>query len=250
VDTEWCTDTGATDHITSELNKLTMREKYGGSDQVHTASGSGMPISHIGQSTIHTQDRDLVLKDVLHVPSASKNLLSVHKFTYDNNAFFEIHPWYFLLKDRNTKKPLLHGRCRNVLYPLPAAALSKQRVNKSVLAAIKPSVVRWHHRLGHASSPVVQRVLSENNLSFSKEKLDESVCDACQKAKSHQLPFPKSVSVSKAPLELIFSDVWGPAPSSIGRFKYYVSFIDDYSKFTWLYLLKNKSDVFSKFRDF
>jgi hypothetical protein len=69
-----------------------MREKYGGSDQVHTANGSGMPISHIGQSTIHTQDHDLVLKNVLHMSSASKNLLSVHKFTYDNNVFFEIHP--------------------------------------------------------------------------------------------------------------------------------------------------------------
>jgi hypothetical protein len=70
------------------------------------------------------------------------------------------------------------------------------------------------------------------------------VCDACQKAKSHQLPYPKSSSVSSVPLELVFSDVWGPAPASVGRNKYYVSFIDDYSKFTWIYLLKNKSDVF------
>jgi hypothetical protein len=48
----------------------------------------------------------------------------------------------------------------------------------------------------------------------------------------------------------VFSDVWGPAPSSVERFKYYVSFIDDQSKFTWLYLLKNKSDVFQKIHDF
>ncbi|WVZ76848.1 hypothetical protein U9M48_024775 [Paspalum notatum var. saurae] len=41
VDTNWYTDIGATDHITSELNKLTMREKYNGGDQIHTASGSG-----------------------------------------------------------------------------------------------------------------------------------------------------------------------------------------------------------------
>jgi hypothetical protein len=63
------------------------------------------------------------------------------------------------------------------------------------------------------------------------------------------LPFPKS-SVSKVPLELVFSDVWGPAPSSVGKFKYYVSFIDDFSKFTWIYLLKNKSNVIHKFHDF
>ena len=56
--------------------------------------------------------------------------------------------------------------------------------------------------------------------------------------------------MSKAPLELIFSDVWGPAPTSVGRNNYYVSFIDDFSKFTWLYLLRKKSDVFQKFRDF
>jgi hypothetical protein len=92
VDTEWYTDTGATDHITSELFKLTIREKYGGSDLVHTASSSGMPISHIGHTTIHSHDRDLIIKDILHVPDASKNLVSVHKFTYDNNAFFEFHP--------------------------------------------------------------------------------------------------------------------------------------------------------------
>jgi hypothetical protein len=52
------------------------------------------------------------------------------------------------------------------------------------------------------------------------------------------------------PLELIFSDVWGPACESIGRNKYYVSFIDDFSKFTRIHLLKNKSEVFQKFKEF
>jgi len=69
-------------------------------------------------------------------------------------------------------------------------------------------------------------------------------------AKSHQLPYPKSTSISSAPLQLVFSVVWGPAPDSVGRNKYYVSFIDDYSKFTWIYLLKYKSKVFQKFHDF
>jgi histone deacetylase 1/2 len=49
---------------------------------------------------------------------------------------------------------------------------------------------------------------------------------------------------------LIFSDVWGPAPDSVGRNKYYVSFIDDHSKFVWIYLLRYKSEVFAKFTEF
>jgi histone deacetylase 1/2 len=77
-----------------------------------------------------------------------------------------------------------------------------------------------------------------------------SVCGACQQAKSHQLPYPISTSVSTKPLELVFSDVWGPAIDSVGKYKYYVNFIDDFSKHTWIYFMKYKSEVFQKFRDF
>jgi hypothetical protein len=75
-------------------------------------------------------------------------------------------------------------------------------------------------------------VLSKNNLPIFSDTSHELVCDACQLGKSHQLPYPVSTSTSKAPLELIFSDVWGLACDSIGRYKYYVSFIDNYRKFT------------------
>ena len=69
-------------------------------------------------------------------------------------------------------------------------------------------------------------------------------------AKSHQLPYPRSTSVSSFSLQLIFSDVWGPAPQSVGHYQYYVSFIDDFSKFTWIFLLKNRSGVFDVFIQF
>jgi hypothetical protein len=87
---------GATDHIMLELDKPTIREKNGDSDQVHTASGLGMPISHIGQTTIHSHDRSLILKDILHVPDASKNLLPfislpmtiMHSLSFTLGTFF------------------------------------------------------------------------------------------------------------------------------------------------------------------
>jgi hypothetical protein len=56
--------------------------------------------------------------------------------------------------------------------------------------------------------------------------------------------------MSTKPLELVFSDVWGPAPTSVGRFSYYVTFIDDFSKFSWIYLIKKKSEVFQVFQNF
>jgi hypothetical protein len=51
-------------------------------------------------------------------------------------------------------------------------------------------------------------------------------------------------------LELIYSDVWGPAPYSSGRKNYYVSFINDFSKYTRIYLIRHCSEVFNIFHQF
>jgi hypothetical protein len=95
IDTNWYTDSGATDHITSELEKLSIRDKYNGEDQIHTANGKGMKISHIGDSSVSTSSRNLHLKNILYVPEAKKNLVSVHRLTTDNSAFIEFHPDFF-----------------------------------------------------------------------------------------------------------------------------------------------------------
>jgi histone deacetylase 1/2 len=125
IDNNWYTDTDATDHITGELEKLASRDKYNGNDQIHTANGAGMNIRHIGQSTVRTPIRNLQLQNILHVPSAKKNLISVHRITFDNNVFLEFHPNFFLIKDRDTRSTLLEGPCHKGLYPLPPSSASK-----------------------------------------------------------------------------------------------------------------------------
>jgi hypothetical protein len=59
----------------------------------------------------------------------------------------------------------------------------------------------------------------------------------------HQLPYSSSLYSSSSPLETIFSDVWGPAPLSVGGFKYYINFIDDFSKFSWIYLMHDRTEA-------
>ena len=76
---------------------------------------------------------------------------------------------------------------------------------------------QWHARLGHPSSEVVKSILRLNNISCTSES-PLSVCNACQSAKSHQLPYTSSFHRSSSPLELIFLDVWGLAPPSVGGF--------------------------------
>jgi histone deacetylase 1/2 len=74
IDTNWYTDTGATDHITGELEKLSFRNKYNGRDQIHMASGAGMNITHIGYNIVRTPNHDIHLKNVLMFPKQQRIL--------------------------------------------------------------------------------------------------------------------------------------------------------------------------------
>jgi len=127
--------------------------------------------------------------------------------------------------------------------------------NKQVLGAtrqalgVTPSSSLWHARLGHPSAQVVQQVTSRHKLPVSRV-LNNLVCNACQQGKCDQLPYTHSSTISSSPMDLVFSDVWGPAPTSVGRHTFYVSFIDDHTKFVWIYLLCHKSDVFKCFQEF
>ena len=246
VDPTWYMDTGATEHVTNELDKLAIREAYHGPDKVHTANGAGMHISHIGQASLLTHtSRQLRLKNVLRVPTVARNLLSVPKLTYDNNVFCEFHPFHLFIKDRATRDVLLRGCLRHGLY-----ALDVPRSVPQVFSVVRVSPSQWHSRLGHPATPIVRHILHRHEVSSVSSNKDVSVCDACQQGKSHQLPFSVSSHVDKTPLEHVFSEVWGPALMSVTGQEYYVSFIDAYSRFTWIYLLKHKSDVFDVFLKF
>jgi hypothetical protein len=68
MDTNWYVDSGATDHLTGELEKLSIRDKYHGGDLVHTTSGSGMRIDHVDHRSLHSPVRKIHLRNILHVP--------------------------------------------------------------------------------------------------------------------------------------------------------------------------------------
>ena len=146
-------DTGATDHITSDMERLTVRDKYHGADQVHAANGSGMEITHVDHSLLRSPISNINLKNILHVPKANKNLLSVYRLTNDNGVFLEFHPNHLSIKEE-TRRTLLRGRCEGGLYPLRSSP-NKSSSNKQALGVVRPTTSLWHHRVGHASTQVV-----------------------------------------------------------------------------------------------
>ena len=69
-------------------------------------------------------------------------------------------------------------------------------------------------------------------------------------SKQHRLKFNRSIARSKHVLDLIHSNVWESPEMSLGGLRYFVSFINDYSRRLWVYPIKKKSDVFPIFKDF
>ena len=109
----------------------------------------------------------------------------------------------------------------------------------------------WHRRLAHINYkalPYVSKVVT----GLPDLKIDhEGTCKGCSREKNIKNPFSKSETKTKGTLELIHSDACGHMSSiSLSGYEYYVTFIDDYSRKTWIYFLKNKSEVFRKFKEF
>ena len=121
------------------------------------------------------------------------------------------------------------------------------------LASSSSSFYSWHSRLGHISAPHLKYLISKGFLG-NFQTHDISYCSGCKLAKFSALLFNQSVSPFVAPFDLIHSNVWGPSTvATKGWSKYYVSFIDDHTRYCWVYLMKHRFDfihVYTTFRSF
>ena len=109
----------------------------------------------------------------------------------------------------------------------------------------------WHRRLAHVHYRALQLTSKVVEGLPEIQAKHEGVCKGCAKGKNTKKIFPSSESKAKGILKIIHSDVCSPMSSSpLSEYVYYVSFIDDFYRKTWIYVLKNKDEVFSKFKEF
>ena len=239
---EWIPDSATSAHVTNSRQVLQHSQPYHGSDSIMVADGNFLPITHTGSGSITSSSGKIPLKEVIVCPDIAKSLLSVSKLTSDYPCSVEFDADSVRINDKATKKLLAMGRTRDGLYCLEDPKL---QVFYSTRQNSASSEV-WHRRLGHANDEVLQQLSSLKSIIINKAV--KTMCEACHLGKSTRLPFMLSTFTASKPLERIHCDLWGPSPiSSVQGFRYYVVFIDHYSRFTWFYPLKLKSDFFSTF---
>ncbi|MFS7989993.1 putative RNA-directed DNA polymerase [Helianthus anomalus] len=234
-DLSWIIDSGATHHMTANQEILTSLHNTFCSP-VQLADGSSCPVRGIG--SIQNPD-SLNLSSVLLVPNFPASLLSVSQITKRNNCSVTFYPTHCTFNELGTNRVIGTGLESEGLYRMSSLSHPKANICES-------SIFETHCRVGHPSAAVLRQMRPDISIP------DNFHCESCQLGKHTRRPYPpKASSRTVSIFELVHSDVWGPCPvkTTLG-FQYFVTFIDDYSRATWVYLLKSRSEINSIFHEF
>jgi len=238
---DWIVDSGATDHMTycsDDFSNTTEPRRTG----ISNANGVVYPVT--GAGTVHIST-SLLLTNTLLVRSLSNKLLSVSQVTEDLNCVVLMYPKFCLFQDILTKKIIGRGTKREGLYYVDDFNIGNVNTVRRSLLTKENQIWLWHYRLGHPSFSYMKYLFPELflNLNYAEFK-----CETCILAKSHRVSFPISLNKSDTPFALVHSDVWGPSPiTTVFGIRWFVTFVDDCTRMTWLYLLKRKDEVFDVF---
>ena len=158
------------------------------------------------------------------------------------------YPSYCIFQDLSTKRTIGSGRVERGLYVLDGDVSGPLAHHTIVSANKAEDIYLWHRRLGHPSFSLLKHLFPSLVLN---KNVSDYPCEPCELGKHHRASFAPSINKSSVPFALVHSDVWGPSRvlSSKGH-RWFVIFVDDYSRATWLYLMKEKREVFSIFKYF
>ena len=235
----WIIDSGATSHVCADLSKF--QEVFDASNlTVSLPNGTTFPILHTG--TIRLSD-SLVLYDVLHVPSFHFNLISVHALLHHNNCSAHFYPDHCFLQDLSQASMIGKGDVFNSLYILDLSASSPTVLPAGFCGSLSVNSTTWHNRLGHPSAAKLQVLSDALSLPSSSLSCHEH-CSVCPLAKQKRLSFPFHNHKSDTPFALLHLDIWGTfSIESVAGHKYFLTIVDDATRVTWVYMLRNKNDV-------
>lgn len=220
-----------------------MSEDVGGSVRIGNKTTS--KVKGIGRVRIQNKDgTSFLLTLVRYIPDMDHNLPSMG--TLDEQGYsFESSKGVLVVKEGT--RAVLIGNKHEKLYLLQG---KPEISNSMTVERRKDDTVLCHRRLGHISQKNMDILVKKGYLDRKRVSRLE-MCEECIYVKARRLIFVNATHGTEDKLSYIHSDLWGApsVPLFLGKCQYFISFIDDYSRKTWVYFLKHKDEAFGTFAE-
>jgi hypothetical protein len=246
----WVLDSGATDHITYSMQHF-ISYHHIKSVPISLPNGNKVCANIAGSIQILPH---IIIHNVLFVPQFNINLISVQRLVKSLDCHFAFYLDHCSILQNSNQKMIGIAKKKGGLYVIesPVAACNfvfpvsgSSNSNFSicnVASQVDKFSILWHNRLGHVSDMIHKSISVQ--FPFVPFKSHSTPCDICHYAKQKRLPFPNSNTRSSHIFELLHVDIWGPnGIVSVNGHKYFLTLVDDFSRFTWIILMKNKTET-------
>ncbi|WVZ02380.1 hypothetical protein V8G54_023186 [Vigna mungo] len=235
----WILDAGVTDHVSNSLQFFTSYHAITPTT-INLPNGHCVIATHAG--TVHLTST-FSLVDVLYIPSFTFNLISLSKLVLNTPYQILFTANSCLIQDTKTKMKIGSVDVKNGLYQLVPQNFNFPQIHSIVVhpdCNVLP-IDLWHFHLGHLSNThlhTMQKIYPCLTIN------DNFICNSCHYAKQRKPSFPTSHSHAQKPFSLLHMDIWGPCfTSSMHGHKFFLTIVDDDTRFTWIFPMTNKVET-------
>ncbi|CEH16360.1 retrotransposon ty1-copia subclass [Ceraceosorus bombacis] len=242
-------DSGASTHMTNVRESIHNYRKLSFPRRIRTANGGECTALGYGDLVLVTSAHGTItLPSVLYVPGLQATLISVSRLVRSGSRVVFEGEMCTVIDKQGSVAVQAHISSSNV-YAIDASPEQAQAAEALLTAQNITSL--WHARLAHAPHAVV-RTLCKGGYGVNVDVCELDTCDTCYKAKSKLSPFLETGAHRESEiLARVHSDVSGPysTPGLLGA-RYFVVFVDDFSRMAYTVCIKNKDDVLPVFKTY
>lgn len=246
----WYVDSGASMHMTNRRDWM-----YDVTSPpvptITVASKTALSVDSMGKVNLlmnGSNETKIQVREVLYIPKLAANLLSVSAMV-KNGCKVTFRDKCCDIHDKNGKF-LCTAELVNNLYQLNTF---REVFSNLTCSNDSTDLVLWHRRMGHLNFSDVSKLpeCAEGVTPFPDKSKGSITCTTCLEGKQTRLPFNNTGTRASHSLQLIHTDLCGPMEeTSLGGMKYFITFIDDYTRRVHVYILKDKLSVLEVFKDY
>ena len=187
---------------------------------------------------------------VLHVPDLRTNLLSILYLTHQKQFTVIIDAHEIWFKCNNTLLFTAQINKNNTAFLDGATDTNTESAN--FLSTLPVNIALWHRRLAHHDYNSVKEMILKQlvtGIDIKSKQAPDPICEPCLSGKMNANPFPPSTTCASKPLELIHTNLHGPFKvRTMSGYRYWITFIDNFSQFRAVIFLKSKDEAFDTFK--